>query len=136
MKNLGQKETAFEPSPKMLQVLEAAVNSEVEANISAWCKKAGVSRAQWYRWKEIPGFLGWFNDAYQRALEGARAALVKVGLQKAMGGDFQFWKVMMEKLGEYGPGMTLKGDSESPIVIIDAGSDPYAPGGELKMGRG
>lgn len=101
--NRIQKGTPFEPNPKMLKLLEAAINPEVEANISAWCDASGVSRSQWYRWQEVEGFPEWFNGEFRKALEGAKTALVKVGLQKALGGDFQFWRVMVEKLGEYTP---------------------------------
>lgn len=103
-----QKETRFEPSPKMLQVLEAAINSEVAPSISAWCKAAGVSRSQWYRWQGVEGFTSWFNGEFKKSLEGIRTALVKIGLQKALEGDFQFWKVMMEKTGEYGESLRVE----------------------------
>ena len=44
---MKQKETQFEPNKKMQELLNAAVNPEVEANVSAWCEKAGVARVQW-----------------------------------------------------------------------------------------
>jgi len=103
-----QNETGFKPSPKMLQILEAAINSEVGPSISAWCKEAGVSRSQWYRWQGVEGFISWFNGEFKKSLEGIRTALVKVGLQKALEGDFQFWKVMMEKTGEYGESIRVE----------------------------
>ena len=39
------------------------------------------------------GILNWFNGEYHKALEGVRVALFKVGLQKALSGNFHFWKV-------------------------------------------
>jgi len=105
---MEQKESKFKPNPKMQKLLEAAINPDVEANISAWCEAADVARSQWYRWGEIPGFMDWFNEEYKKALDGVRTALVKVGLQKALAGDFQFWKVMMEKTGEYSNNMNHK----------------------------
>lgn len=101
--NREQNETDFEPNEKMLKVLNAALNPDTPAGIAAQCSAAGVSRATWYRWRVTPGFLDWFNDEYRKGLDGVRAALVKVGLQKALEGDFRFWRVMMEKLGEYQP---------------------------------
>ncbi|MFH1726870.1 MAG: hypothetical protein ABIA04_00440 [Pseudomonadota bacterium] len=100
---MQQKDTQFKPTPNMLKLLEAAINPDVAPNFSAWCKESNVARSQWYRWQKQTGFLEWFNNEYSRSLEGARAALVKVGLQKALSGDFQFWKVMVEKLNEYNP---------------------------------
>ncbi len=117
MKKVKQNETQFSPNPNMLKLLEAAINPEVEANISSWCEAAGVSRVQWYRWKEIRGFLDWFNSEYKKALDGIKVSLVKVGLQKALSGDFQFWKVMMEKIGEYTHEMSHQIKTDPPVVI-------------------
>jgi hypothetical protein len=114
---LRQKETEFQPTPKMLKVLEAAINPEVDANISAWCTEAEVSRADWYRWQDIEGFDDWFHGEFTKAMKRVRSALVKKGYQKALDGDFQFWKVMMEKSGEYGPSLKLTGDEERPLVF-------------------
>jgi hypothetical protein len=121
---MKQNETDFAPTCKMLKLLEAAVDSEVEPSISAWCKAAGVARSQWYRWHEEEGFLDWFNTEYRRSFEGIKAALIKVGLQKALAGDFQFWKVMMERAGEYGPSLNISGIN-APLIQIDAGANPY-----------
>lgn len=105
-----QNATQFEANPKMLKMLEAAISPDVEPNISAWAVAAGVDRSMWYRWQKIDGFIGWFNEEYRKSLEGVRTALVKVGLQKALAGDVQFWKVMMEKMGEI--------EGESKIIEI------------------
>lgn len=125
-----QKETVFDPNPNMLKVLEATINPEVEPTVSAWCAQAGVSRAQWYRWQKIAGFMEWFNSEYKKSLEGIRAALVKVGLQKALKGDFPFWKVMMEKTGEYCPKAENKYLVEGRslgVVILPALKEKGAP---------
>lgn len=105
-----QNATQFKPTPKMFKMLEAAISPDVEPNISAWAEAAGVDRSMWYRWQKIDGFIGWFNEEYRKSLEGVRTALVKVGLQKALAGDVQFWKVMMEKMGEV--------EGESKIIEI------------------
>lgn len=102
-----QKETIFEPNPKMLLLLQTAIDPEVGPSISAWCKEAGVSRSQWYRWQQVDGFIDWFNDQYKKTLEGVRVALIKVGVQKALGGDFKFWQVMMEMMREYSRALKL-----------------------------
>ncbi len=125
---MQQKETDFKPTAAMMKVLNAAINPDVAPSISAWFEESGVSRSQWYRWQELPGFTQWFNDEYKKSFEGMRASLVKVGRQKAMEGDFQFWKVLMEKSGEYIPQgkMTLKEEKEAQcfeVTITEYGTE-------------
>jgi hypothetical protein len=98
-----QNDTDFTPTPKMRALLDAAIDPAVPPTVSAMCRVARIERKSWYRWRELPGFLDWFNDACANAYDALRSALVKVGYQKAIEGDFAFWRVMMERCGEYTP---------------------------------
>ena len=49
-------ESNWEPSPRQVDVLNAALNSGLNRTVSAVCRDADVSRVSFYNWMKQPGF--------------------------------------------------------------------------------
>lgn len=115
---MQQNVTSFKPTPKMLKLAQSAMNIDISTSVTAWCEHAGVSRVQWYRWKQQAGFIEWFNTIVRQQLEEFRAHLLSEGIKRALSGDFRFWKVLMEKMGEYLPNHSMNAGVENKIVVL------------------
>lgn len=89
----------FEPTPKMLSLLQAACDTRVNATITAWCKAANISPVSYYEWRKRDDFNTWFDGEMERWTNSMLSSLRKVGIIKALSGDYQFWRDMVEMVG-------------------------------------
>jgi hypothetical protein len=88
----------YNPTVKMLLFVYARCHPKMQAmDDEAVLLQLGFPRDQLSRWREKhnPHFDTWYEEWMENFTSGAssvRFALEAVGLKKAFGGDFQFWK--------------------------------------------
>jgi len=96
-KNDAQNLTKYEPTPKQLKLLEAYLNPDIAASVTAVCKDADVSRTTYYEWMKDEAFCEWFWDEFNRHKTHIRAQLVKIGVRRAKE-DHRYWADMMRRM--------------------------------------
>lgn len=94
------KSDSFKPNKKMYLLLNARLNSDIEASITAECKYANISRDTYYRWMKNEDFATWFDNEFQKEIKKMQSLLDKIGLQKARN-DFRYWEAMQMKYFNY-----------------------------------
>jgi len=95
------KEKVFKPSPKQQEYVLAAVEAMTDSPTKI-AEKCGVSRSAWYKWlREDPDFIAWFYEEYRNMRKRIIPRLDAIALKHAKRGDFDFWKAMNQKVGDF-----------------------------------
>ena len=119
--------TEYKPTPKQLKLLEAYLNPDVAASVTAACKDADVSRQTYYEWMKDEAFCKWFWDEFNKHKTHIKAQLVKIGVRRAKD-DHRYWADMMRKMD------LLEGQLESGMER--AGRGAMEEIAKLMYGRG
>jgi hypothetical protein len=125
----------FKPTLKMLRVA-VEFNREENANITNLeiLKKCGVSEQEWNRWRNeyvvheyeadrttikssFNHFEDWFDNAIHVRSKEERELLRLVGMQKALSGDYNFWKDMSRTYGTIHSEMAAPTQAKIPFQL-------------------
>ncbi len=80
----------------MQAFLEAALDPDVPATISATARAAGVHRRSWPLWKRKEDFSRWFRGKWHESSASLVWILDKIGIEKARK-DYRYWDAMERK---------------------------------------
>lgn len=121
------KDDVYNPTPTMLIWLDVAIQirSDSPSEIVEACRQMGTSitRQAWYDWKKDPKFLTWFYTQWRQRRSEWIGELDAIGMKMSKKGDYNFWRDMNKKAGEFlgekeTMGASFKdGDKEVKIVV-------------------
>lgn len=87
----------FKPTPTMEKWLDTHIELKTDEIIDI-AEKSNINRSSWYKWKQIPGFMDWYLNTYEKRVKEWRPYLDAVGLRKAKS-DYNYWKDMQKIAG-------------------------------------
>ena len=88
----------FKPTKKMIKWMLTTFEVGIEASQREIQEKSGVSRDNWYNWRNLDGFLEWWDINWQKTLQQSRWQLDAIGLKEAKK-NYNYWKDMMNRTG-------------------------------------
>lgn len=104
---------------KQRDIAELLVNPEFEGNVTAACKKVGISRNTFYRWLRDPKFKGALESAIDDYTDSELAHIWRSLIQKAESGSVEAVKLYFELKGKYKQQLDLNGG----VVFITGEED-------------
>lgn len=97
-----QTRPVFHPTAKMKRWVQARCHPDnIELSDHALAKKVGFSKNLVRGWllKHQEEWLLWFNSEYERRMAPLKDLLRAVGVQRALDGDFRYWREMAVAYG-------------------------------------
>ena len=113
-KNVDTVFVATEAQVAFLRAI-AEYDSQKRITVNAICKRAGVGRAAYYRWREQPGFGEWLNSNRDRLFQAEMVFVDRVLLNKAKAGELSSIRVAYEKRGELHKRMDIDFQRRVPV---------------------
>ncbi len=92
----------WEPSPKQIDFLNAALKAGLNRNIAAVCRDAGVSRVAFYNWLRQPGFAALWESMPRKVLSAHMPGVMAAMVRKAQEGDTAAAKLLFQATGLIG----------------------------------
>lgn len=86
----------FTPTPRMKLFVATAVECHETSFEKIAMKSSDIHPKSVYRWLRTPGFREWFAEEYTIQFRKQHWKLMSVGMKKALDGDIEFFKVMVE----------------------------------------
>ena len=105
-------DSEWEPSPKQIDFLNAAIKAGLNRNIAAVCRDAGVSRVAFYNWLRQPGFAAFWESMPRKVLSAHMPGVMAAMVRKAQEGDTAAAKLLFQATGLIGRD-TVVGDQTS-----------------------
>lgn len=95
-------DSEWEPSPKQIDFLNAALKAGLNRNIAAVCRDAGVSRVAFYNWLRQPGFAALWESMPRKVLSAHMPGVMAAMVRKAQEGDTAAAKLLFQATGLIG----------------------------------
>lgn len=87
----------FKPTPHMIVWLDTAIKSGSDV-IDEIGRLSGVNESSYYKWLNVPGFVDWYEEEWNRRLKGNAWRLDAIGMKNSRK-DFNYWKAMQQRVG-------------------------------------
>ncbi len=95
-------DSEWEPSPKQIDFLNAAIKAGLNRNIAAVCRDAGVSRVAFYSWLKQPGFAAFWEAMPRRLISAHTPGVMAAMVRKGQEGDTAAAKLLFQAAGLIG----------------------------------
>ena len=118
MEEIETKEE-FIPSPLQIKFASIYLNVNKRITYEQIGKEIGISRQTIWNWLKKPDFRGWLNSKKMELVNDSLIDIYKVALRKALNGDFNFCKMILEMIGDYQPGMKLNTAGMQELIKIE-----------------
>lgn len=119
LQNATEKQ-AYKPSANQEKWLAMTIQLETD-DISKIAEACGIDRSNWYKWQKDPDFVEWYNEAWEKMLQGIGWKLDMIGLKNSKR-DYNFWKSMQQRTGRL---QEAKGPNVQVNNFIDKKKEEY-----------
>jgi len=111
-----EEKKEFMPKPIQVKFAELYMQVPRKTQIEI-ARELGVHENTVANWLHNKELRAWLNTKCNKMIESSLVKLYRVGIEKALRGKFDFWKVIMELAGIYQPGMKINTDKAELIKI-------------------
>lgn len=101
---MKQNET-FLPSPEQIKFADRWLDYNQKQTLEDVGNEIGVSRTTIWRWFKDKNFIEWLNEKKESFLASSLMDIYKTAVRKAIAGDYQFARMLLEILKEYTPAL-------------------------------
>ena len=108
----------FIPKPAQIRFSNLYLDISKRMTQEDIAKEIGITRKTIWNWLQNPAFVKWLNSQKDRLLETALIYIYKTAIRKAVGGHFNFAKLLLEMAGAYQPGLKIEA-GETELIRIE-----------------
>ncbi len=88
---------SFEPNPRQLRYLEACLDPDVPATVTARCERVGIDRGTFYDWNKVVGFREWLSAETKELMKDGLREVWGAILKQATKGNVQAQRLYLER---------------------------------------